>query len=85
MKTIPLSFLFLLFFVNVASQTLDRKTELAIEHISNGYAQYGIDEFKKAAATNSVIAQFYLAVCYEQGWILEKNEVEAFRLFRRTA
>ena len=85
MKALYLSFLFFFFSINVVSQTLDRKTALAIEHISNGYAKYGIDELNKAAATNSVIAQFYLAVCYEQGWVVEKNEVEAFRLFRRTA
>lgn len=82
-----ITFICLLSFVLTinAQITLDKRSISSLHCIQQGYIQYGVEELYKASATNSIIAQFYLAICYEQGWGVEKNEVEAFRLFRRTA
>lgn len=80
-------FLFLLFIcsIDLVSQTLNRRTEEALEYIGQGYLSYGFEKLKSASATNDVAAQFYIAICYSNGIVAEKNEVEAFKLYRRTA
>ena len=49
---------------------LDKRTETALGYLRQGYLQYGYEELKKAAAMNSLSAQFYVAVCYEQGIVV---------------
>lgn len=71
--------------IDLASQTLNKHTEEALEYIGQGYLSYGFEKLKSAAATNDVAAQFYIALCYSNGIVVEKNEVEAFKLYRRTA
>lgn len=57
----------------------------ALEHINAGYVQYGIDELKKIANTNSLEAQYFMALCYENGIGVEQSQIEAFKLCRKTA
>lgn len=64
---------------------LDKGTSAALNHIRQGYVQYGFEELKKAANTNAIAAQYYVAICYEQGIGIEQNEVEAFKMFRKAA
>ena len=64
---------------------LDKRTETALGYISQGYLQYGYEELKKAAAMNSLSAQFYVAVCYEEGIVVEKSMNEAFKMYRKAA
>jgi len=80
--------LFIAFFLfSLASWTMDidKSTATALEHINQGYIQYAFDELKKIAATNGIAAQFYVAVCYEHGIGVEKNEMEAFKMYRKAA
>lgn len=64
---------------------LDKRTETALGYLRQGYLQYGYEELKKAAAMNSLSAQFYVAVCYEQGIVVEKSMNEAFKMYRKAA
>ena len=64
---------------------VDKRTSAAIEYIRLGYVLYGFDELKKAAATNDLAAQFYVAVCYEHGIGVEKSEADAFKMYRKAA
>lgn len=78
-------FLLLVFSLNLASQTSNRRVVDALGYISQGYVNYGFEKLKSAAATNDVAAQFYMAVCYSNGIVVEKDDVEAFKYYRRTA
>ena len=64
---------------------VDKGTATALNLISQGYVQYGFSELKKIANTNAIAAQFYVAVCYEQGIGVEQNAVEAFKMYRKAA
>ena len=61
------------------------KTATALEYIRTGYIQYGINELTKLAAVNDLAAQFYVAVCYEQGIGKDKDMNLAFRMYRKAA
>lgn len=65
--------------------TVDKRTAAAIEYIRLGYVQYGFEELRKAAATNDLAAQFYVAVCYEHGIGVDKSESDAFKMYRKAA
>lgn len=82
---IPFLSLFLLFSSYVMSYDLDKRTLIALGFINQGYVQYGFEELRKIAGTNSVDAQFYVAVCYENGIGTDKNPLEAFKMYRRAA
>ena len=84
MRIIFLSFLFVCA-LDVSAQSINKRTMAALEYIRQGYMRYGFEELKSAAAVNELVAQFFLAVCYDNGFIVEKNSTEAFRLYRRTA
>lgn len=56
-----------------------------MEYIRLGFVQYGFEELRKAAATNDLAAQFYVAVCYEYGIGVEKSEADAFKMYRKAA
>lgn len=64
---------------------VDKRTAEAMEYIRLGYVQYGFEELKKAAATNALAAQFYVAVCYEYGIGVDKSEADAFKMYRKAA
>ena len=64
---------------------INKKTITALDHINNGYVQYGWEELKKTAAMNDLAAQFYVAVCYENGISVEKDLSQAFKMYRKAA
>lgn len=76
---------FLLFSITSMAIEIDKRTASALDYISQGYIQYGYDELKKAANTNSIAAQYYIAICYEQGISTVKDMNQAFRMYRRAA
>lgn len=57
----------------------------ALEYINAGYIQYGVEEFKKMSALNSLEAQYFLGICHENGIVVQQSNVEAFRLIRKSA
>ncbi|SHK56759.1 caspase family protein [Xylanibacter ruminicola] len=81
--------LVLLILISVCQYTLainiNKKTIAALEHISNGYVQYGCEELKKTAAMNDLAAQFYVGVCYENGIGVDKDLSQAFKMYRKAA
>lgn len=82
---ILVSFALLILSVSATAVDIDKKTISALEYINQGYVQYGCEELKKIAATNSIAAQYYVAVCYEYGIGLEKNQTQAFKMYRKAA
>lgn len=78
-------FALLILSVSATAVDIDKKTISALEYINQGYVQYGCEELKKIAATNSIAAQYYVAVCYEYGIGLEKNQTQAFKMYRKAA
>lgn len=84
MRSLLLTFL-LLININSVAQIIDKEISSALENIKQGYVQYGFNELKKSAATNIIEAQFYVAVCYDNGIGIDKNLTEAFRMYRRAA
>lgn len=81
-----LLFLLLVFYgTNVCSQNIDTNITTALNNISMGYIQHGVSQLRSAAKVNSLIAQYYLAVCYENGISVEKDSKEAFLQYRKTA
>lgn len=81
--------LFLLGFVVcsmfVKAQTLSNETTSALNHLYCGFIEYGVQELVESSKFNDLSAQYYLAVCYEYGLGLQKNEMDAFNLYRRAA
>ncbi|MDO4526191.1 MAG: SEL1-like repeat protein, partial [Bacteroidales bacterium] len=71
--------------LTLSAQKFNELTSEALQHIYNGYIQYGHTELKKSAISNGMGAQFYLAVCYENGIVVEKNLTEAFKMYRKAA
>lgn len=69
----------------VKTQSLSSATESALTYLYNGYVEYAIQELIKLSKTNDLSAQYYLAVCYDCGVVLQKDVAEAFKLYRRTA
>ena len=67
------------------AQSLSQECATALEHINAGYIQYGVEELNKVAKTNSVFAQYYLGICYEQGLAVPQDKEQAFKLCRKAA
>ena len=80
----------LLFALVILCQTIlainiNKNTISALENINKGYVQYGCEMLKKTAAVNDIAAQYYMAVCYEQGIGTEKDMTQAFKMYRKAA
>lgn len=84
MRSVILSFLLLLA-TNSFAQSIDKDTYSALEQIRLGYVQQGYEELNKAARFNSLAAQFFVAVCNENGIGIEKNLEQAFKMYRKAA
>ena len=69
----------------VKAQNVSNETISALNHLYLGYTDYGVKELMKSSRLNDIAAQYYLAVCYEYGIVVEKNPSEAFDLYRRAA
>lgn len=77
--------IFLSIIQTISAVDINKKTISALEHIQNGYVRYGYEELKKTAAMNDLAAQFYIAVCYENGIGVEKDLSQAFKMYRKAA
>ena len=80
----------LLFALVILCQTIlainiNKNTISALKNINKGYVQYGCELLKKTAAVNDIAAQYYMAVCYEQGIGTEKDMTQAFKMYRKAA
>ena len=80
-----LIFTLIFFAVSASAVDIDKKTLSALENIRQGYMQYGFNELRKVAITNGLAAQFYVAVCYENGIGVDKNLTDAFKMYRKAA
>ena len=80
-----MSIILFLFCSSTFAVDIDKNTISALNYINQGYIQYGCNELKKIAATNRIAAQYYIAVCYEQGIGVEKNLTQAFAMYRKAA
>lgn len=85
MRKILSILLLVLYCSEIFGQSVETNIKTALNNINQGYIQYGVTELQSAAKVNSVIAQYYLAVCYEHGISLEKNQKEAFLHYRKAA
>lgn len=79
--------LFLVCFFVALSSAFGQQKELqsSLENIRQGYILAGVDQLKDCANHGNVWAQFFLAQCYQYGYLGEVNPKEAFILFRKTA
>lgn len=56
-----------------------------MEKMQSGHIEQAVEDLKKASATNDVLAQFYIAQCYEYGIVLPEDKTQAFLQYRRVA
>lgn len=57
----------------------------ALECINRGYIQHGVNMLQKSVNSNGMQAQFFMAVCYENGIVVKQDNMIAFKLYRRAA
>lgn len=69
----------------VNAQTISDKCLPALEQIQRGHIHYGVEEIKKYLKTNDLVAQYYIAVCYEHGIVVEQNLQQSFFYYRKAA
>lgn len=84
MRTFFISLLFACC-LSAFAQSMTQNCITALEHINAGYVQFGVEELKKVATTNSIHAQYFMAVCYENGLGVQQDAVEAFKMCRKAA
>ena len=71
--------------INAFPYFVSSLTSQALEDFNVGNIESAVGNLTKASAINDVIAQFYLAQCYENGIGLKKDPTAAFRLYRKAA
>lgn len=76
---------FFIFSMAVKAQSIGNETISALNALNSGYTEYAIQELIKSSRLNDVSAQYYMAVCYEYGFVVPKDGDEAFKLYRRAA
>lgn len=84
MRTLLLSILLHCSTICVAVN-LNGQLQTALNNMMDGEIQLAVNQIKKAAATNDLIAQFYLAQCYENGIGMPVDKSQAFSMYRRAA
>ncbi|MDE6445032.1 MAG: caspase family protein [Muribaculaceae bacterium] len=57
----------------------------ALNSMSNGNIEEAFNLINHAANTNDLLAQYYLAQCYEHGIGVTPDKTQAFKLYRRAA
>lgn len=76
----------MLFYVPIASAyEVSRNIYSSLQDMLNGKIEEAIQKLKQSSATNDVLAQFYIAQCYEYGIGMETDLNAAFSMYRRTA
>lgn len=59
--------------------------QTALNNLKNGEIELAIQQIKHQAATNDLIAQYYLAQCHEYGIGMPIDKNQAFAMYRRAA
>lgn len=85
MRTILYCVMLLCSFLTASGYRMNPNTHNAMNCFKSGDITSAIEALKKAFATNDVIAQYYMAQCYEYGIGFEINHGTAFSLYRRAA
>lgn len=80
-----ISLIFILSSIDAFCQGITTNIWNALNEINQGYIHHGVSELQSAAKVNSVIAQYYVGVCFENGISLDKNPKEAFLQYRKAA
>ncbi len=75
----------ILFVLTVKAQNISNETISALNYLYLGYTEYGVRELIKSSRQNDLSAQYYLAVCYENGVVVQEDKSEAFTLYRKSA
>ena len=75
----------ILFALTVKAQNISNETISALNYLYLGYTEYGVRELIKSSRQNDLSAQYYLAVCYENGVVVQEDKSEAFTLYRKSA
>ncbi|MBO4985288.1 MAG: caspase family protein [Bacteroides sp.] len=84
MKSFVLYLLFLLLPI-ITCWAQSKEVSLALEKMSYGYIIESFRDFEKNAKRNDILAQFFLAQCYEKGYGTMINKEKAFRYYRKAA
>ena len=80
-----LSLVFGLFALCTWAYTLSPRTEKVFDELGRGNVTEALSQLRTAAATNDVMAQFYLGYCYEHGIGVDADARQAFNMYRRAA
>lgn len=75
----------LIFCLQLFALDIDKETLNALTYIKQGFINYGFKELQIIAAKNDLPAQFYVAVCHENGIGTKKDLTNAFKMFRKAA
>lgn len=68
-----------------ADYNISKKVESALQLMLEGNTEESINNLKKAAGTNDMVAQYYLGQCYELGIGVDVDPSQAFSMYRRAA
>lgn len=77
--------LYSLCIISFVSYGANNNLDEAIIKLQQGQFKEAFTQLKRIAATNNIMAQYYVALCYEYGIGVEVNETEAFLMYRRAA
>ena len=83
MKSIVLYFI--VFLSSLMCWGQNRSAIEALDKMRNGYIVESFNDFNKFAMRNDILAQFFVAQCYEKGYGTMINNQEAFRYYRKAA
>lgn len=77
--------LFLILKFSIFAFSYNNNIENFLLEFNAGNLDLAIASLKRGVATNNILAQFYMAQCLEYGLGVNKNEPEAFSMYRRAA
>lgn len=64
---------------------ISRPLQIALDNLKNRDVRLAVQQIRNAAATNDLLAQYYLAQCYEYGIGMPIDKTQAFAMYRRAA
>lgn len=85
MKRFILTVLFIIGVFYYLPAAYNSNVQKGVDFLQDGKLEEAFQLFKKASATNNIIAQYYLAQCYEYGIGTDKDEQNAFLMYRRAS
>lgn len=77
--------IFLQLTICAAAINISNNINDALVQMQQGHIQNAVEIIKRSAGTNDILAQYYLAQCYEYGIGMSENKVQAFAMYRRAA